>query len=137
MIKKCLIKDMDPDRPKSEQVWCLYTQDGSRVLGRHKTKKRALLQERAIQVRKHMGDLMALSDFYKVGPKGTSTFITEDERSFLVVQAWDEQDGAYHEVVFEIDEHGHYNHLAFLFNVDKRDAEVILDDVLSHGLAYE
>jgi len=53
VIKKCPQRDLDPDRPKREQVWCLYTSDGDRLLGRHPTKEKALAQERAIQVQKH------------------------------------------------------------------------------------
>lgn len=37
---------------KEGAEWVLYTSDGKRVLGRHKTKKDALAQERAIQMRK-------------------------------------------------------------------------------------
>ena len=53
VIKKCKKSDIDPKKPKSEQVYCLYTKDGSRLLGRHKTKSDAEAQERAIQVSKH------------------------------------------------------------------------------------
>jgi hypothetical protein len=50
-IKKCKQKDFDPDRPKSEQRWCLYTKDGSKLLGRHPTKEDARDQEVAIHAR--------------------------------------------------------------------------------------
>lgn len=53
VIKKCRKKDYDPKRPKSKQRWCLYDHEGKKLLGRHPSKKRALRQERAIQVRKH------------------------------------------------------------------------------------
>jgi len=53
VIKKCRKKDYDPKRPKSKQRWCLYDHKGKKLLGRHPSKKRALRQERAIQVRKH------------------------------------------------------------------------------------
>jgi hypothetical protein len=36
---------------KEGNEWVLYTSDGSRVLGRHKTKEEALRQERAIKAR--------------------------------------------------------------------------------------
>ena len=52
VIKRCRQQDKD-DRPASKQVWCLYTHDGSRLLGRHPTEEAAKRQERAIQVRKH------------------------------------------------------------------------------------
>lgn len=52
-IRRCKSRDFDPSRPKDEQVWCLYTKDGSRLLGRHPTKESAERQERAIQVSKH------------------------------------------------------------------------------------
>lgn len=32
--------------------WCLYTSDGSRILGCHPTKKACLRQERAVQISK-------------------------------------------------------------------------------------
>lgn len=37
---------------KEGSRWILYTKDGKRVLGRHRTKKEAEAQERAIQARK-------------------------------------------------------------------------------------
>lgn len=46
-IKKCREEDKD-DRPESEQRWCLYTKDGSELLGRHPTKEEAMDQEAAI-----------------------------------------------------------------------------------------
>lgn len=53
VIKKCRKRDYDPKRPRSKQRWCLYDHKGKKLLGRHPSKKRALRQERAIQVRKH------------------------------------------------------------------------------------
>lgn len=53
MIKKCLKKDIDLNRPMSEQKWCLYSKDGSKLLGRHPSKESALKQERAVQIHKH------------------------------------------------------------------------------------
>ncbi len=44
MIKKCKASDAEPGKP-----WCLYTKDGSRLLGRHATKEAARKQEAAIQ----------------------------------------------------------------------------------------
>lgn len=35
--------------PGSSKPWVLYTKDGSRVLGRHKTQKEAILQEIAVK----------------------------------------------------------------------------------------
>ena len=52
-IRKCRKQDIDPDRPRSEQKICLYSKDGSKLLGRHPTKESAEKQERAIQTRKH------------------------------------------------------------------------------------
>lgn len=52
VIRKCKPEDKD-DRPDSKQVWCLYTHDGSKLLGRHPSKESAEAQERAIQVSKH------------------------------------------------------------------------------------
>lgn len=52
IIKKLHRKDRD-DRPSEEQQWGLYTSDGSRLLGRHPTKEKALKQERAVQYYKH------------------------------------------------------------------------------------
>jgi len=51
VIKKCRKQDLDPDRPKSEQKYCLYTADESRLLGRHPTKEDAYKQESAIRAR--------------------------------------------------------------------------------------
>jgi len=53
VIKKCPKKDKTPDRPKSEQNWCLYDSKGERLLGRHPTKEKAKNQEKAIQIHKH------------------------------------------------------------------------------------
>ncbi len=33
--------------------WVLYTRDGSKVLGKHDTRREALAQERAIEINKH------------------------------------------------------------------------------------
>jgi hypothetical protein len=57
VIKRCPKVDQD-DRPKSQQQYCLYTHDESRLLGRHPTKEDALKQERVIQIHKHKGDLI-------------------------------------------------------------------------------
>jgi hypothetical protein len=53
VIHECKPSDKTDDRPASEQKWCLYTSDGSRLLGRHPSKDKAENQERAIQVNKH------------------------------------------------------------------------------------
>lgn len=53
IIKRCPKKNQD-DRPKSEQQWCLFDSKGERLLGRHPSKEKALDQERAIQIHKHM-----------------------------------------------------------------------------------
>jgi hypothetical protein len=53
VIKKCREQDIDPDRSRSEQKICLYTKDGTKLLGRHPSKESAEKQERAIQTRKH------------------------------------------------------------------------------------
>ena len=37
---------------KEGSKWILYTKDGSRVLGRHRTKAEAEAQERAVRARK-------------------------------------------------------------------------------------
>ena len=39
---------------KKGNVWILYSKDGKKVLGRHKSRASAERQERAIQVAKHM-----------------------------------------------------------------------------------
>lgn len=51
IIRKCRKKDLDPKRPGHKI--CLYTKDGKRPLGRHRTRASALSQERAIQMRRH------------------------------------------------------------------------------------
>jgi len=62
IIKKCPEKDIDPDRPSSEQQYCLYTKDESRLLGRHPSKEEALDQEKAVQYFKHKGNSNHLAD---------------------------------------------------------------------------
>lgn len=54
VIKRCPKKDVIDDRPKSQQQWCLYTRDESRLLGRHPSKDKALKQEQVIQIHKHI-----------------------------------------------------------------------------------
>jgi hypothetical protein len=44
IVKRCKNGDK-----KSGKPWCLYTKDGKRVLGHHKTAQDAYAQERAIQ----------------------------------------------------------------------------------------
>jgi hypothetical protein len=39
--------------------WVLFTKDGSRKLGEHPTRKEALSQEAAIEMRKHIAAQMA------------------------------------------------------------------------------
>lgn len=46
-IRKCKPEDTQPGKP-----WCLYSADGSRLLGRHATREDAVAQERAIEVNK-------------------------------------------------------------------------------------
>jgi hypothetical protein len=59
VIKRCLKGDIDPDRPLSDQIVCLYTARRDpktgrrRLLGRHHYREEALGQERLIQARKH------------------------------------------------------------------------------------
>lgn len=53
IIERCRPQDRNPRRPAKDQKWCLWTSDGKKVLGRHPTKKKALAQERVIQMRKH------------------------------------------------------------------------------------
>jgi len=52
VVKACRKRDVDPKRP-GHRV-CLYTKSKPRrLLGRHKTLKSALRQERFIQMKKH------------------------------------------------------------------------------------
>lgn len=53
VIKKLPKSDRDDKRPASEQIWGLYTSDGSRLLGRHPTREKAEKQEKAVQYFKH------------------------------------------------------------------------------------
>ena len=46
IIRKCKSGDAEEGKP-----WCLYTHDGSRLLGRHPSKESALKQERAIKAK--------------------------------------------------------------------------------------
>lgn len=52
MIAACRAKDLDPDRPKSDQKWCVYSSDKKRLLGRHPTKEKAMKQVAAIEISK-------------------------------------------------------------------------------------
>lgn len=52
VIRRCRKRDIDPKRPGHKV--CLYTKSKPRrLLGRHRTRKSALRQERVIQMRKH------------------------------------------------------------------------------------
>jgi len=51
IIRRCRKADRDPNRPASEQTWCLLTKGRPhRILGRHKTKQQAYKQEYAIKM---------------------------------------------------------------------------------------
>jgi hypothetical protein len=52
ILKECREKDIDPDRPRSEQKWCLYSKSTGKLLGRHPSKEDAMKQEQAIHVNK-------------------------------------------------------------------------------------
>ncbi len=54
IVKKCRKEDSEPGKPI-----CLYTKDGSRLLGRHKDKQSAYKQEAAIKAH---GSVMAMLD---------------------------------------------------------------------------
>ena len=51
-ISKCKIEDIDSDKPESEQIWCVYSEDGSKLLGRHATREEAVQQLRAVEANK-------------------------------------------------------------------------------------
>lgn len=51
IIRPCRRSDIDPKRPGHKI--CLYSRSKKRLLGRHRTRKSALRQERVIQMRKH------------------------------------------------------------------------------------
>jgi len=53
VIKRCPKKDITDSRPESEQQWCLYNKEETRLLGRHPTKQRAKNQEKFVQILKH------------------------------------------------------------------------------------
>lgn len=55
VVKKCKKGDAEPGKP-----WCLYTKDGSRLLGRHKTQEDAYKQEYLIN--KKTGDMRLASE---------------------------------------------------------------------------
>lgn len=51
IIRKCRKSDIDHKRPGHKV--CLYSKRRKKLLGRHRTRKSAQRQERAIQIRKH------------------------------------------------------------------------------------
>jgi hypothetical protein len=55
VIKKCPSKFIDPDRPMSDQKWCLLDRKGKKLLGRHSSRESALRQERGIHLWKKRG----------------------------------------------------------------------------------
>ena len=52
IIKKCRVADHTPKKTLDQQIWCLWDSKGRKILGRHPSKKRALSQEKLIQMRK-------------------------------------------------------------------------------------
>jgi len=40
-VRRCTSDEQDPDKPSADQVWCVLTEDESRVLGRHATRMEA------------------------------------------------------------------------------------------------
>jgi len=52
IIMKLRKEDKD-DRPAEDQVWGLYTRDGTRLLGRHPTKEKAKQHEHIVDYYKH------------------------------------------------------------------------------------
>lgn len=51
IVRKCDPEDMEPGKP-----WCLYSADGSKLLGRHATAQECYAQERAIETNKPKGE---------------------------------------------------------------------------------
>lgn len=75
IVRKCRERDIDKNRSRDEQTFCLYSKDGKRLLGRHPDKESAYKQEYAIQKSKGARCLeaaitliekSAVSDFYNV-----------------------------------------------------------------------
>jgi len=52
IIKRCRVKDVVSRKPRRMQRWCLWDSKGRRILGRHPSRRRALRQERLIQLKK-------------------------------------------------------------------------------------
>jgi hypothetical protein len=52
IIEPCDSKQIRKSRPRRSQKWCLMDSKGKKVLGRHSSKRKAIRQERAIQMRK-------------------------------------------------------------------------------------
>lgn len=65
VIKRCPKKNLTKDRPKSEQQYCLFDSKGECLLGRHPTKEKAINQERAIQIHKHMSNESLIEEILK------------------------------------------------------------------------
>jgi hypothetical protein len=95
-IRKCKPSDRDPDRPASEQVWCLFSKDDEKLLGRHPTKEKAEKQERAVQIQKarskgHRIPKKALSE-----AKANSDLDKDAERLSQALNAADKGRGTAH-----------------------------------------
>jgi len=55
-LKKLLRRFISETIRKCGSKWCLYTKDGSKILGKHDTKKDAIGQERAIYANENEED---------------------------------------------------------------------------------
>ena len=70
VIKECPKKDITDDRSVSDQQWCLYSKDETKLLGRFPTKSDAERHEKEVQYFKHKGSASPLIERRDYTPYG-------------------------------------------------------------------
>jgi len=66
IIEKCRALDIDPDLPKSEQVWGVYSEDGKRLLGRYPSLEKAKKHSNDIEANKEEAQMKKKSFQFEV-----------------------------------------------------------------------
>jgi hypothetical protein len=87
---------------KCGSKWCLYTKDGSRLLGKHDTKKGALKQEAAIHAHGHVVAMLdTIAQQLEARGEGDLAFVVDSATNELLEQRGDmlEETGFEHNVM--------------------------------------